>query len=90
MLGCCNSGEALTSPRPCTVVSAVGAKLSPVTLPLMFAVPVTASALLPMVAPPSASDVPVATPSAGVTSVGDVENTTLVEVVPVVPVAAAR
>ena len=50
-------------------------------------VPVTARALPPSVAPPSASDVPVATPSAGVTSVGDVENTKLVEVVPVVPAA---
>ena len=35
-------------------------------------------------------DVAVATPRAGVTKVGDVENTTLVVLVPVVPVALAR
>jgi hypothetical protein len=38
-----------------------------------------------MVAPPSASDVPEATPIMGVMSVGDVEKTRLVEVVPVAP-----
>ena len=32
--------------------------------------PVVANALVPMVAPPSASDVPVATPKTGVISVG--------------------
>ena len=33
-------------------------------------VPVAANALVPIVAPPSASDVPVATPNTGVVSVG--------------------
>jgi hypothetical protein len=54
---------------------------------LMATVPVTASALPPMVAPPRASEVAAATPRTGVTSVGDVEKTRLVEVVPVVPAA---
>jgi hypothetical protein len=37
--------------------------------------------------PLRASDVPVAAPRTGVTNVGEVENTRLVEVVPVAPVA---
>ena len=41
-----------------------------VTLLLNNEVPVAANALVPIVAPPSASDVPVATPNTGVVSVG--------------------
>jgi len=54
---------------------------------LRAVVPVTARAFVPIVAPPRASDVPVAAPRTGVTRVGDVENTRFVDVVPVVPAA---
>ena len=56
-------------------------------MPVIFVVPATDNAFAPNVAPLSAKDVPVAAPKAGVTSVGDVENTRFVEVVPVVPEA---
>ena len=57
------------------------------TLPVKFVVPATARALEPSVAPLSANEVPVAAPRTGVVSVGEVENTRFVEVVPVVPEA---
>src|ERR1039458_7356192 len=41
-------------------------------VPARFVVPLTAKALLPMVAPPIARDVPAATPRTGVTNVADV------------------
>jgi hypothetical protein len=39
---------------------------------------------------PRTNEVPFATPRVGVTKTGEVENTTFVDVVPVVPVAAAK
>ena len=59
--------------------------VTPSVLPLVSVnVPVLAVSVRPLML------VAVAAPIVGVTSVGDVENTTLVDVVPVVPVAAAR
>ena len=54
----------------------------PVVPPAGIAVPLNA-----VRAPVTDSDVPVAAPRTGVTSVGDVEKTRLVEVVPVAPAA---
>lgn len=54
---------------PVNVIPAVEPEPA-VTVPDIFAIPVTASALEPMVAPFKANDVPVATPRAGVVKVG--------------------
>lgn len=53
--------------------------------PFNVDVPVTSKLSVPIEPPPIAMEVAVATPKTGVISVGDVENTRLVDVVPVVP-----